>query len=375
MIKILIVFTNNYLAYSPTTLNLFYSLKKTGNQVKLIAEEPAQQFSKQLIDDPDISYINTRAREKSLSSRLKGVVVRKYGGDKARNRHSLLTPKAVNYIKEIREQKANLVIAVDFFALWCVQQLQMSAHLLSLEILENDKYYQASDVYKIDSVLIQSVERYNYLFDGLVKPRFTILPNSPVYDDFTPDYGARDRVNLIYCGSAVPEFGIFSVLDFLLDYPEYALTIKGAIPANTKLSIEKFYMELLTEKRLELNDSYMMPSELNRYVSNFRVGFAFYDFYRFEYLRRFNYYSAPSGKMYQYFNSGVPVIGNQLNGFNVIERSKCGELIKCLSSKEIKKALDLIEENYFEFAINSKKTSLDFDQEKFMDNVIKHIVK
>ena len=122
-----------------------------------------------------------------------------------------------------------------------------------------------------------------------------------------------------------------------------------------------------------MNDTYMEQEELNRYVSQFWAGFAFYDFYRFATLRKFNYFTAPSGKLFQYFNSGVPVIGNQLSGFKMVEDHKAGQLIEHLGSLEIKKALDVINASYLEFSTNSKKLSREFDLKYYMDKAVREI--
>lgn len=371
--KILIIFSDFQLPYSPTTLNLFYSLKKLGFDVTLLAEEPVKHFSLQRVKDPKIRYVNSKISPKSFFRRMMRIITKVIGSENLKRKYSLFTAKALNFINAIADCDADIIIAVDFFSLWCVQQLQQPAHLLSLEILENDRYYSECDLSKIKSVIIQSEVRYNYLFKENVRPPFSVLPNSPFYDDFVPDYENRVKHNLIFCGSAIAEFGIFNCLDFLLDFPAYRLTIKGAVPENTRLGIEAFYSELLTEGRLVLNDTYMSSEELNRYVSTFWAGFAFYDFYRFHSLRKFNYYTAPSGKLYQYFNSGIPVIGNQLEGFNIVENKRAGKLIKHLSSIEIKRALDTIDASYYELASNAKKISLEFDLQKFMDNVITNI--
>jgi len=375
MKKILIVFSGAHLPYSTTILNLFYSLKKLGYKVSILADEPVQKFSLEKVNDPDVHYINIKVSTKSIFKRLSSLIINRIGNKRAREHNSLQNAKAFNYISAIAGYDADIIIAVDFFCLWCVQQLQRPAHLLSLEILENDRYFDACDFTKIVSVIIQSKERYNYLFKSNITPPFTILPNSPFYDNFIPPYESRIKNNLIYCGSALCEFGIISCLDYLMDFPEYKLTIKGAVPEGTKLSIEKFYNELLKEGRLVLNDTYMSAGELTRYVSGFWAGFAFYDFYRFSMVRSFNYYTAPSGKLYQYFNSGIPVIGNQLSGFQIVESKNAGRLVKYLSSLEIKNALDAIEVSYLEIASNSKKISLEFDLKIFMDNVIDKITR
>jgi len=259
---------------------------------------------------------------------------------------------------------------VDTFSLWCVQQGGRSAHLLSLEIREPDPYFDNCDHSQIESVITQTEERYRRVFNGLIRPPYSLLPNSPAFLDFSPSYHEREKHRLVFCGSAIAEFGVFGCIDFISDYPQYTLTIKGAVPENTREGINRYYYHLLRDNRLIIDDSYADQVELTKFISEFWVGLAFYDFYRFPFFRGFNYYTAPSGKLYQYFNAGVPVIGNQLSGFKIIEESNVGRLIPYLSSLQIKRALDDIEANYYDMAIRAKQLSREFDSNVFLDRFI-----
>jgi hypothetical protein len=372
--KVLIVFSDYYLPYSPSTLNLFYELKKNKFDVRILAAQPNPDFSLQKIVDEKIEYVTPVRNDRNVVGRVYDKVVSKVISKEQLDRKNLMSGLAISFIKKIGDIEADEIIAVDFFSLWCVQQAGKTAHLLSLEIQEFDPYFNNCNLSKIKSVLIQTEKRFNHLFRNSVKPPFSILPNSPPLIDFKPDVQGREKFNLVYCGSAIIEFGIFSCLDFISDFPEYKLTIKGAVPSNTREGIEKYYSELLTSKRLVINDTYMDATGLTQFISKFWAGFAFYDFYRFPHLRRFNYYTAPSGKLYQYFNSGVPVVGNMLEGFTMVDNYNAGKLISYLSANQIKNALDYIENDYNEISENSKKLSFHFDSASFLQKFIKEFL-
>jgi len=170
-------------------------------------------------------------------------------------------------------------------------------------------------------------------------------------------------------------FGIITCLDFLRDYKEYTLTIKGAYPNGTKEIVEEFYSDLLTEKRLIIDTNYLSEESLTKYVSKFRIGFAFYDFYRFPHLKTFNYYTAPSGKVYQYLNSGTPIIGNVLPGFKFINETKSGVLVNYLSTQQIKMAIDAIEEDYLTYAENAKRIASEYDFNKMIIPFLKYVIE
>lgn len=373
MKEFLIVFTDPHLAYSPTVLNLFYELKKYF-KVKIIAPQPIEAYSSQRVIDDDVVYFKEEEpKSQNLIKRIwKKIKSRLDPSSKEELLLAdLLTPKAVKII-ELVKQFSGEIIAVDFLALWSVQQVSKRAHLISLEINTHDKYRDACDFSMIESVLIQSEERYRYLFKT-EELKYFIVQNAPPFINFSPDYTKRNDKALIYCGSAMPWFGIFSCIDFIKDYPSYTLTIKGAIPTETLVSINKFYPELLEQNRLILDTTYLDEEALTHYVSRFSIGFAFYDFYRFENVRSFNYFTAPSGKVFQYFNSGVPVIANELKGFEIIKEKNAGILISHLSSTAIKAAIEKIEFNYVFFAENSKSVSKGLDFRKCISSYIEFL--
>ena len=69
----------------------------------------------------------------------------------------------------------------------------------------------------------------------------------------------------------------------------------------------------------------------------------FYDT-RFEFYDRFNFHTVPSGKMFTYLASGVPVICNNLPGLRVVEEFGAGVLIEDLDAGSIRSAIQKIED-------------------------------
>lgn len=365
--KFLIVFSDVHLAYSPSTLNLFYTLQKQFD-VELISAKPDAYFSEKKVIDKSVKYIDFEIKRNSLDIikrifyRFTDKITNPSGNTLQQRRlHNYKTKTLISYIKKTERE----IIVVDFLALWCAQQAGKRAHLLSLEINQNDPYYPHIQLNRIISVIIQSQERFDHLFPA-EKPKCFIVQNAPVSINFTPAYNKRKKTDLLYCGSAVAGFGIITCLDFIKDYKEYTLTVKGALPKDTEQVINEFYADLITEKRLVIDSEYLSDKELTYFISEFRIGFSFYDFYRFEYLRTFNYYTAPSGKVFQYLNSGVPIIGNVLPGFQFIEKTVSGKLISYLSSQQIKMAIDVIEKDYLKYAENSKRISFAYDFNKMI---------
>jgi len=347
MKKVLIVFTAGHLPYSPTTLNLYDSLVPFFD-VSIAAFEPHADFKAEQINDrkikyliPDVSIFDKlffKMIGQKIALRLrKGPIIK------------LLNKKDIVLINEIKKF-AGEIIAIDYYALWCVKMAKKRAHFVSLEIYEKDIFgvpfvIYAKDLFKhlidaniIKSVVIQTEDRYRFLFADKQLPTF-FIQNAPFDIDGDIDFNAREKNNLLFCGSAMPGFGILSCLEFIRDFPEYKLTVKGAILEHIKTVIADNFSDLIECGRLVLHNDYLNATELNKFISTFRIGFVFYDFFRFEYINTFNYKTAPSGKLFQYYNAGIPVVGNNIPGLTIISDKGTGRLVNFLGSRQIKKRL------------------------------------
>lgn len=359
MKKVLIVFSDYILPYSPTTLNLYEALVPHFD-VEILTFEPDLNFSAQKVTEKKVTYLKGerllinkyffKMCAQRVKFHLKSIDI---------SNEAVFRKRAIVLIKEIAKFEGE-IIAVDFFALWCVKKANKKAHLVSLEIDENDPYRKACGIDVIKSVIIQTKERYDFQFNGTKLPVFYIQ-NAPPYIDEVPNFEEREKNNLLFCGSAMPGFGIFNCLEFIRDFPEYKLTLKGAVPAKVRSVITNNFDDLINEKRLTIDDKYLSPLDLNRFVSTFRIGFVFYDYFRFNYINTFNYKTAPSGKLFQYYNAGVPVIGNSIPGLHTVTKYDSGILINTLGSIQIKNAIDKIEEDYLNKSRNSKNLSMMFD--------------
>ena len=354
----MIVFPDPQLSYSPSTLNLYDTLSETF-KVTILSFEPDSTYSEHRILNRNIKYLPL-PKEKliPLEQRILKEVQKTFFQNKYEE-DSFETEKAKAFIHEIRNFKGD-IIAIDFFALWCAQKAGRHAHLLSLEIPEHDVYKLKCNLQNIKSVIIQSKERYNYLFGELNLKTF-FIQNAPIYQNRELTFDKRKNTDLIYCGSVMPWFGVISCIEFIEDYPDYNLTLKGAVPPFVKKIIQESFGDLLTQRRLIIDEEYLDANELCDFLKRYYTGIVFYDTYRFDFMNKFNYKTAPSGKLFQYYNAGLPVIGNNLTGLLSIEEFNAGVIINSLSSQSIKKAVDKIETCYNLFANAAKNASLHFD--------------
>jgi glycosyltransferase involved in cell wall biosynthesis len=149
--------------------------------------------------------------------------------------------------------------------------------------------------------------------------------------------------------------------------------VKGPVPPDVKNTMREKFSELFDQNRLVINEEYLSPSGLNTYISKFRIGFVFYDYIRFDQMNTFNYKTAPSGKLFQYYNAGLPVVSNNISGLNSIKEFKTGVMIESMDSAAIKDAIDQIELDYENFVIRSKNLSSQFDFSKNILPFIKYL--
>jgi hypothetical protein len=135
--EILIIFLNGHLAYSPSTLNIFYALKNNYN-VKLVCPNQPKDFSENEVIDTDIEYFNFQMKRnildiiKALFHKISDLFIKPSTETLSKRYLSThITQQVISYIKKTDKE----IIAVDTMALWCAQQAGKKAHLLSLEIL------------------------------------------------------------------------------------------------------------------------------------------------------------------------------------------------------------------------------------------------
>jgi glycosyltransferase involved in cell wall biosynthesis len=336
MQKILIIFPDPHLPYSPTILNLYEALKDQFCVTILNFEN--RQFKK--IANPDVQYL----RIPFLQKKLHGII----------NTLSLDFGRVVmsfikrNLVKQyLKHRSFNHYIVTDLIGLWFIKGLECkSIHLVSLELTFNTVCFKKKvNINQLSSILIQSKERLDF-----VGPNFSghvyYLQNAPVFQPKLMDVKTNPAQNhFIFSGTATAQFGIFQCLDFLLKYPQFKMTMIGNIPEAERAVINSKYKLLIEEGRLLIESRYFSSSEMLLEVSKYRIGFCFYDF-SFPEIDNINYRTAPSGKMFTYFATGVPVIGVNIPGLKPILDFDAGVLIDNFSPETIFNAVNLIEEDY-----------------------------
>jgi glycosyltransferase involved in cell wall biosynthesis len=363
MEKILIVSSDDYILYQPTILNL-YDFLKNDFDITIVSFEPSY-LGKKRDENRNVIYLSCpegkrkifRFTDLCINAVLKRID--KYVLRFPYRSELVRCLKCSTLITGCKQLAPKHVIAVDIMPLFAAQQLFSKSHFLSLEILKFDSYLRRVDQARIQSVIIQNRDRFEFLFKNLDIPTF-FIQNAPFCKDIY--ISSKERSALVWAGSIVKEFSVFSCLDFIRCYPQFNLVMKGAASASTRKELMEKYKDLLNSGKAIINEDYFSAQEFIRYLSKFRIGFCFYSWDLIK--NNFNYQTAPSGKLFMYLAAGVPVIACNIPGFKFLEEFKAGILIDDYEPATIYKALQLLEDDYENFSKNCYEAAKYFCFEK-----------
>ncbi len=378
--RILVIFPYGNLVYSPTIKNLCKLLSARGHNVRIVygfqesfgAETPS-------LDGVELQNVFYSERTIWLARR-----VDKYIWSWMCRFLQDLSPSGVYVRLTIREilfsriiKKAlrtntfDELIVVDILPLFWAQRMQIACHFVSLEVGDGLQLIRFLETSRIKSVLIQSQERFRRLFDDSQIRRF-FVQNTPNFVESTKR--TRASANLIYNGTAWAPFGVIDLVEFVKKYPEYRLHFKGSVDHYVNGLLKSRYRALLDSGVVSCSEAYLDDIELRDYLADYSIGFCLYDFDDpFIAQRRFNYETAPSGKVFLYLSVGMPVIATRITAFRFFEKKRAGILIENHKPETIKNAVDTILENYKEFSDNAlaigKGLSFDEAAKPFIDFV------
>ncbi|MEO8405245.1 MAG: hypothetical protein ABI480_11640 [Chitinophagaceae bacterium] len=349
--KVLIVTLNDYVIYQPTILSL-YDFLSPDFDVTIISFQP-KFATKQKDTTRNIVYLKTGLRGLffqrfdflfSYFAKFRKLFSKDYVYYHQYYHHYL--PSVLKGELKRQKGKNDIIIAVDFPALYEAQKIFGAVHFLSLEIDNNtSRYYKLVDPAKVKSVAVQSKERYNYLFPGQQLKTF-IIPNSPIY--IPVDRTKNERKDFIWAGAIDRRLAVMECIAFFDRYPQYKLIMKGGGDEKTQRLINEKYGELLTAGRIVIDRKYLAQESFIDFLATFRIGFCFYAWDLI--AASFNYQSAPSGKLLMYMAAGTPVIACDIPGFQFIKESGAGVLVKDYEPETILNAIQTIEANYQQYS-------------------------
>ncbi len=330
----LIVFPDDWLSYSPTVLNLSSLLLARGWGVKIVTVQSGYPLSRL---DADLSLVRIHRRLKRVLGwfRLYHVY-----------RAVLLA------LRLAREPRHDCNIAVDSHGALCMQLAGIRRFdFLSLEV-HHDLAWRMLDRRRIRSVLIQSPERYEYLFGQAALPRF-LIQNAPMLPGDVRPRTHATPLRLVFFGNAIGPHGIFECIDLVCDNPHLSLEICGVVGADVLDHVARCG----APARIRVHPEYIDQARVQEYLARFDVGLCLYNVSESD----FNYQSIPSGKLFNYFSAALPVIGSDLVGLKPVEDFGAGVLVGRNSVEELGDAVRRILGNYAAYSKGAARAANHFE--------------
>ena len=372
--RYLILFEGPHIAYSPTISQLYRELEAFYD-VTIFTSTPSGITEQKPPEHNVVYYDFDHNRFKKYYHRAAYTLLLFFQDKETRQFNKQFPGKYKEYFfryrrlkKLVEENKYQRILSVDIKNLFYCTLLGIESDFLSLELCTNNGLLPLIDKNKIGCVLIQTPDRYNYLFQG-EKLRTFYIQNAPVY---RPMVIPVDRKGIIYAGTAWAAFGFYHCLDFIDKFKNEQLFVQGLVPPADRKKIESEYGGLLREKRLTLTETYLDNDEMVDFIAHFEIGFCFYDF-SVDWIDNFNYRTAPSGKLFKYLAAGVPVVCNDIPGFQFVRDYQCGVLITDLDPESISRAVLQIRDQYKLYTDNAFKTAERFSFDKAVKPYLDYI--
>ena len=351
----MIVFPDEWIAYSPTILNL-YTCLKPDYDVRIISFQ--LDIFRNDVEFDDIQFIRINSLRYKLLRRL--------------NRYKWyknLLLKSV--LKREQKNQYDLVFGVDTMGFLACKQVFDDVVFLSLEI-SNDEMMEQARQQGITDLIIQSQERKEFLLGKNSDTRIHYVQNAPIIND-NLESKSKNGKRLIYFGNIKPYYGIDHCIQALKYLPQdYSLTLKGIRDEEYYEELQDRYLDLIDMGQLRFDFSYTPQDKVIDYLKAYDIGFCLFDF-GFGNENNFNYLSSPSGKLFNYYAAGIPVIGNDIVGFRSVRDYNTGILLKDIRGQQIADAIEMIEVNFALHSKNCIKAGREFDFKTAFDRFLETV--
>jgi O-antigen/teichoic acid export membrane protein len=355
--SILIIFPDEWLQYSPSVLNL-YKCCEEEHHTKLVYVDNGRFKNEGLVKN----YSNIKIGKNAA------YFWRKTFGYKF---YKILRLLWTLLLIKLFDRRYDLIIAIDSSGYLPAKLFFPQAVYFSLET-EKDNYYQVCRRLGIETLLIQSKERGDFMIGDDNTVSVFYLQNSPILDESIKRYAGPKEKRILYMGNIEFGYGLEHFIDCVKDLEEgYTLTLKGIRNDKYFNWLQKRYKDIIDSGKLKFDFEYVEQSSIIEYVSQFYIGITGYDLELAK--KSFNYFSSPAGKLFNYYAAGVPVIGIDIIGLKSVKDFNAGILLEAVNATNIKNAIKNIEENYIEHASNCLKASEEFNFKKGFDNFIEGI--
>ncbi len=150
------------------------------------------------------------------------------------------------------------------------------------------------------------------------------------------------------------------MIALLRAWPEAVLTMRGPLQPKAGSLLQAKAADLLRSGRLQVCDEYIEESQITRFLAGFDMGLCFYDLD--ERIRNdFNYVSSPSGKMFNYFAAGIPVLASAHVGLSPVSEFGAGVQSSSLDAQDLVAYGGIIMREHARFRAGALRAAVHFD--------------
>lgn len=350
-VKWLLIFPDNWLSYAPSCLNFVKMLEENNIESLVIyVDDNIYDNSKLEINNFAI-LVNPMLRKVLLRLRMFNIykILKLFFASKA----------------VFKNGKYAQLVGFDDCGYLSAYLVDKKAIYYSLEVSRSIFNRFIYFFINVRLLIIQTVERKKYLNDKC--ENVVYIQNAPIISH--KNHQAKDyKGRLIYFGNANQQQGVVLCIEALQVISDATLVVKGLKASNGEYInyLTARYKHLIETNRLRFDFSYIKQEDVGSYLQNFDIGFSFFDFDLVN-DNNYNYLSSPSGKVFNYFMAGIPVIGNNIIGMGPVKLFNAGLLLDHPNERNISDAVGAIAANYSNFSNNAFRASIEYDFRKMFE--------
>lgn len=360
--RALIVFPDEWLQYSPYILNLEQCMREEGYIVNVVYGDNG------LFDNMGLVQ---HARCVRLIQR--GILAKALRILKWYPLYKRLSFFVAMLLVWLERKTYDQVFAVDVMGYAVTRPFFKDAIFVSLELhAQGDLFVKYFNRNPPESLIIQTPERADYLLKDVYKSpeRISYIQNAPIIEE-TPEFHGRRKKEILYLGNVDREYAMEPFLEaFRSLSEEYSLVIKGfGINKSYIQELQATYEDLFETDRARFIEEYIQQEDIIDFVSQFYIGLVGYDTILVQ--EDYNYQSCPSGKLFNYYAGGVPVIGLNIEGLQSVNSFETGILLNTISVPTFIAAINQIEARYDSYVVRCFEAAEHYDFRKGVHQFLK----
>ncbi len=290
--------------------------------------------------------------------------------------HLLVKPFMLALTARKAGRRFESIIAFDFQGALSAILLLRKFHFVSLELTHN-KIMQFILPKLALSITIQSKDRLEYLIGCKNAPRIPVyfVQNAPSKDAIISKPLAShliDKPKFVYMGNIIKSHGLSEMIDFLRAWGTATLRLQGPMPESSRKLLKENAGDLISSGRLTYSEDILEDSEVVTFLSKFDIGLCFYSLSGIQ-SHDFNYISSPSGKMFNYFAAGLPVLSSNHPGLKPVSEFNAGIQANSLDADKLIHDAKMILDDYQMFSSGALSAAVAYDFTNAVDPLLRQL--